>query len=211
MQDLPPRSRWVSHGREGSREGSDPPFPRAPWIVVPSPPFPSIHPSIDPGRTERPLPPFDPHPSRRRPIDRRTRERCGISRTMAWTTVLRTWKGKEMAHAVTRVVGRHGCLWETLPGTAHRSNSATNGHRHGGTWMVGGNETRGFATTHAKLKTPSGLRDRFRITATGKYVRSKSGHRHLAYDKSSKRKRTLRQPAIVHKAWAKVMKLLGHR
>lgn len=142
-----------------------------------------------------------PHPNRKEPHDTQ-----GGDRRMAWTTVrcATQWK-KHVREAVARVVGqdvgrRWDGAWKVQRETYARGGTV-------GTWM----HTRGFATTHAKLKTPSGLKDRFKVTGTGKYVHAKSGHQHLAYDKSSKRKRNLRQPAVVHKAWARVMKLLGHR
>ena len=50
-----------------------------------------------------------------------------------------------------------------------------------------------------KLKTHKGAAKRFKVTATGKIVRAKAGGSHLLTKKSSKRKRVLKQDALVHK------------
>ncbi len=50
----------------------------------------------------------------------------------------------------------------------------------------------------ARRKTKKAVKKRFKITGTGKMLRSKAGRRHLAGSKSSKRKRLLRQPGKVH-------------
>jgi large subunit ribosomal protein L35 len=48
-----------------------------------------------------------------------------------------------------------------------------------------------------KLKTHRGAAKRFRATAKGKFKRTQSHHRHILTKKSAKRKRQLRQPALV--------------
>ena len=51
----------------------------------------------------------------------------------------------------------------------------------------------------ARRKTKKSASKRFKITATGKILRRKSGLRHLASSKSSKRKRRLGKVGQVHK------------
>lgn len=48
-----------------------------------------------------------------------------------------------------------------------------------------------------KMKTHSGAKKRFSITATGKVRRLKAYKSHILTKKSSKRKRNLRRPTIV--------------
>lgn len=48
-----------------------------------------------------------------------------------------------------------------------------------------------------KLKTHRGAAKRFKLTATGKIKRAKAFKSHLLETKSSRRKRRLRQPAVV--------------
>lgn len=45
-----------------------------------------------------------------------------------------------------------------------------------------------------KVKTNSGAKKRFKVTATGKIKRRRAFHSHLLTKKSKKRKRHLRQP-----------------
>ena len=49
----------------------------------------------------------------------------------------------------------------------------------------------------ARSKTKKSVAKRFKITATGKVVRSKAGRRHLLQSKSSKRKRKLGKQVVV--------------
>lgn len=51
-----------------------------------------------------------------------------------------------------------------------------------------------------KMKSKSGAKKRFRATGTGKFKRGTKGRRHLLTNKSTKRKRRLRKPALVDKA-----------
>ena len=51
-----------------------------------------------------------------------------------------------------------------------------------------------------KLKSHSGAKKRFKLTANGKIKRSHSLHNHLLTKKSQARKRRLRQSALVSKA-----------
>lgn len=59
-----------------------------------------------------------------------------------------------------------------------------------------------------KLKTNRGAAKRFKLTAKGKIKRRKAYHRHILTSKSSKRKRGLRQPALVDAANAKAIRRL---
>jgi large subunit ribosomal protein L35 len=49
----------------------------------------------------------------------------------------------------------------------------------------------------ARSKTKKSVAKRFKLTATGKVVRSKAGRRHLLQSKSSKRKRKLGKQVVV--------------
>lgn len=49
-----------------------------------------------------------------------------------------------------------------------------------------------------KLKTNRGAAKRFRKTASGRFKRSRSHHRHILTKKSAARKRHLRAAAMVH-------------
>jgi len=51
----------------------------------------------------------------------------------------------------------------------------------------------------ARRKTKKAVAKRFKITGTGKILRSQAGKRHLLSSKSSKRKRLLAKSALVHK------------
>ncbi|MGB9662890.1 MAG: 50S ribosomal protein L35 [Moorellaceae bacterium] len=51
-----------------------------------------------------------------------------------------------------------------------------------------------------KMKTHRGAAKRFRLTAKGKIKRSKAFKSHLLTGKTSKRKRSLRRPALVSAA-----------
>ena len=59
-----------------------------------------------------------------------------------------------------------------------------------------------------KMKTVKAIQARFRVTATGKLKRQCQAKRHLLSGKSPKRKRQLRQPAVVDKAHEQVYSLL---
>lgn len=48
-----------------------------------------------------------------------------------------------------------------------------------------------------KMKSHRGAAKRFKKTGTGKIVRSKSNKQHILTKKTAKRKRKLRQPALV--------------
>lgn len=48
-----------------------------------------------------------------------------------------------------------------------------------------------------KLKSNRGARKRFRVTGTGKFLRTHSGKSHILTKKSRKRKRKLRKSAVV--------------
>ncbi|MBC8094197.1 MAG: 50S ribosomal protein L35 [Akkermansiaceae bacterium] len=49
------------------------------------------------------------------------------------------------------------------------------------------------------IKTKKSVAKRFKITASGKVMRSSAGKRHLAQTKSPKRRRNLRGTTTVHK------------
>ena len=57
-----------------------------------------------------------------------------------------------------------------------------------------------------KMKTHRGAAKRFKKTGTGKIVRSKSNKQHILTKKSPKRKRRLRQSALVSRADTKRLK-----
>ncbi|HNT15343.1 MAG TPA: 50S ribosomal protein L35 [Verrucomicrobiota bacterium] len=48
------------------------------------------------------------------------------------------------------------------------------------------------------IKTKKSATKRFKLTARGKILRSRSGRRHLCQTKSAKRRRSLRGAALVH-------------
>ena len=51
----------------------------------------------------------------------------------------------------------------------------------------------------ARRKTKKAVAKRFKITGTGKVLRSQASKRHLMQGKSAKRKRQLAKSALVHK------------
>ena len=59
-----------------------------------------------------------------------------------------------------------------------------------------------------KLKTHRGANKRVKVTATGKFKRSKAFGRHILTKKSSKRKRNLKKSTLVVKSEFKKMKEL---
>ncbi len=59
-----------------------------------------------------------------------------------------------------------------------------------------------------KLKTNRGAAKRFKKTGTGKFKRSQSHLRHILTKKSTKRKRQLREPALIHKSDVAMIKRL---
>jgi len=59
-----------------------------------------------------------------------------------------------------------------------------------------------------KLKTNKGAKKRFKVTASGKVKRTKSGKSHILTKKSRKRKRSLKQSTLVDKTFEKKMKAL---
>ena len=50
----------------------------------------------------------------------------------------------------------------------------------------------------ARSKTKKAVAKRFKVTATGKVLRSKASRRHLLSSKSAKRKRKLAKAGLVH-------------
>jgi len=56
------------------------------------------------------------------------------------------------------------------------------------------------------MKTKKGVASRFSLTGTGKLKRTKPGKRHILTKKSSKRKRSLRKPGLVHGTQLKMYK-----
>ena len=59
-----------------------------------------------------------------------------------------------------------------------------------------------------KRKTHRGAAKRFKISATGKIVRSHSGKRHLMGAKPAKRMRRLKKLTLVHKADARKVRAM---
>ena len=53
-----------------------------------------------------------------------------------------------------------------------------------------------------KAKTNKAMKGRFKVTATGKLLRTKKGRRHILTKKTSKRKRSLANPALVSESYA---------
>jgi large subunit ribosomal protein L35 len=49
----------------------------------------------------------------------------------------------------------------------------------------------------ARRKTKKAVAKRFKVTATGKVLRTQAGHRHMLASKSAKRKRQLAKTALV--------------
>ncbi len=59
-----------------------------------------------------------------------------------------------------------------------------------------------------KMKTHKAVAARFKVTGTGKLKRSRPGKRHKLTNKSPKRKRQLRSPALVSDTQVKTYKRL---
>lgn len=57
-----------------------------------------------------------------------------------------------------------------------------------------------------KMKTKKALVGRFKLTGTGKLKRTRPGRRHILTKKTSKRKRQLGKPALVHETVLKTYK-----
>jgi large subunit ribosomal protein L35 len=61
-----------------------------------------------------------------------------------------------------------------------------------------------------KMKTNNAVKARFKVTGTGKLVRSHPGRRHILTKKAAKRKRKLRRAALVDKGQTKMYaRLMG--
>ena len=58
-----------------------------------------------------------------------------------------------------------------------------------------------------KQKTHKGMKKRYKLTASGKVKHRKRGRGHLLSSKSSKRKRHLRQDAVIGGVWAKTIRV----
>lgn len=75
---------------------------------------------------------------------------------------------------------------------------------------------RGFATLKpkfvgGKLKTYSSFKQRFKMTANGKILRFRPGHRHKRVVKSGRQNRELGSAVVVHPTFATIMKHLGFK
>ena len=57
-----------------------------------------------------------------------------------------------------------------------------------------------------RMKTSRSAAKRFKVTGNGKLTRFKANKRHILTKKSTKRKRSLRQPAVVDSTCVKNMK-----
>ena len=60
-----------------------------------------------------------------------------------------------------------------------------------------------------KMKTKKAIRNRFKITGTGKLMRTKQGKRHILTKKTSKRKRHLGKQTVMDESYAKKYKRLA--
>jgi len=60
-----------------------------------------------------------------------------------------------------------------------------------------------------KVKTKKAVKKRFKMTGTGKVMRSKQGRRHILTKKTSKRKRHLKKAGKLHEAFTKLYKRLA--
>ncbi len=61
-----------------------------------------------------------------------------------------------------------------------------------------------------KMKTRKAVKARFKVTGTGKLVRSRPGRRHILTKKASKRKRHLKKQVVVDKGQTKMYaRLMG--
>ena len=61
-----------------------------------------------------------------------------------------------------------------------------------------------------KMKTSKSAAKRFKVTGTGKLKRSKAYKQHILTKKTTKRKRTLRQPAITDTNVKNMKKILPY-
>lgn len=59
-----------------------------------------------------------------------------------------------------------------------------------------------------KQKTHKGAAKRFKVTASGKVKRGRSGHSHMLTAKTTKRKRNLRGTTLVSDAFEKIVRAL---
>lgn len=60
-----------------------------------------------------------------------------------------------------------------------------------------------------KAKTKKAIKKRFKVTGTGKMLRSKQGRRHILTKKTSKRKRHLKKPGQISECFLKLYKRLA--
>jgi large subunit ribosomal protein L35 len=67
-------------------------------------------------------------------------------------------------------------------------------------WRVGILSGSHMPKAIARSKTKKAASKRFKVTATGKVLRSRAGRRHLLQCKSAKRKRQLAKMAVVHES-----------
>lgn len=59
-----------------------------------------------------------------------------------------------------------------------------------------------------KMKTNKSVASRFKVTGSGKILRRKPGKRHKLTKKSSKRKRSLSSPGLVHEGQLRTYQIL---
>lgn len=59
-----------------------------------------------------------------------------------------------------------------------------------------------------KMKTRKAMKKRFKVTGTGKLMRSHPGRRHILTKKASKRKRRLKKQVLVDEGQVKMYKRL---
>lgn len=61
----------------------------------------------------------------------------------------------------------------------------------------------------SKMKTKKAIKKRFKLTGTGKLMRTKQGRRHILTKKTSKRKRHLKKQIAMSEAFASKYKRLA--
>eukprot|EP00803_Ostreobium_quekettii_P008202 evm.model.scf_1907.3 EVM.evm.TU.scf_1907.3 scf_1907:13720-15426(-) len=62
-----------------------------------------------------------------------------------------------------------------------------------------------------KIKTPSSLKSRFKLTGSGKFLRKHAGHVHKRMQKSKRTNRKLSKSALLHKGYCKTLRKLNFK
>ncbi|GMH32567.1 hypothetical protein BSKO_00401 [Bryopsis sp. KO-2023] len=82
------------------------------------------------------------------------------------------------------------------------------------TSLLSGEQTRGMANKRPakpKMKTPSCLKNRFRMNGKGRYKRFAAGYVHKRFSKSGRQRRELKKKVMLHKGYHYVLKKLNYR